>query len=260
MKRLLALLLLPLLISAPLPAQEKKAAAKPEKSTKSTKSSKPAAPTPAKEADKPAPSAPPGPALGLPDQKVAGALPPLTTGLSELASQAFARRDWKKARGYYQEMLKIDPLNALTHANLGAVEQQSGKLKDAQALFSRAVAINPDLQQTWVALGMVCYENGDLYLALSALGRAIHEDPTDSRSHNYLAIVLKKLGWLDAAEQELLRAIELNGDYANAHFNLALMYLERKPPAKELARRHYEKAVALGAAKDELVEEKLGEP
>lgn len=195
--------------------------------------------------------------LGLPNQGKTGSLPPLTTGLSELASQAFARKDWAAARKHYKEMLAQDPLNALTHANLGAVEQQAGNLTDAQALFSRAVAINPDLQQTWVALGLVSYEKGDLYHALHAISRAIHEDPMDAKAHNYLAAVTKKLGWLDAAEAELQRAIELNPAYGNAHFNLALTYLERKPPALELAKRHYEKAVALGAAPDELVEEKL---
>lgn len=197
--------------------------------------------------------------LGMPNQTKTGSLPPLSTGLSELASQAFARKDWATARKYYEEMLREDPLNALTHANLGAVEQQAGRLKEAQALFSRALSINPELQQTWVALGLVSYEKGDLYYALHAIGRAIHEDPMDAKAHNYLAAVSKKLGWLDAAEAELQRAIELDPNYGNAHFNLALMYLERKPPAIELAKRHYEKAVALGAARDELVEAKLKE-
>lgn len=195
--------------------------------------------------------------MGIPDQNKTGTLPPLTTSLSERAAQAFGRQDWPTARKLYQDLLKEDPLNALTHANLAAVEQQSGNLKEAQSLFSRAVAINPALQQTWVALGLVSYEQGDLYLALHAISRAIHEDPTDAKAHNYLAAVSKKLGWLDAAESELQRAIELNPEYGNAHFNLALMYLERKPPALELAKRHYEKAVALGATRDELVEEKL---
>jgi tetratricopeptide (TPR) repeat protein len=195
--------------------------------------------------------------VGLPNQVKTGSLPPLTTSLSERAAQAFGKKDWDTARKLYQELLNEDPLNALTHANLAAVEQQAGNLKEAQALFSRAVAINPALQQTWVALGLVSYEKGDLYLALHAISRAIHEDPTDAKAHNYLAAVSKKLGWLDAAEAELQRAIELDPNYANAHFNLALMYLERKPPGLELAKRHYEKAVSLGAAKDELVEEKL---
>ena len=51
----------------------------------------------------------------------------------------------------------------------------------------------------------------------------------------------------------------MDSNYAEAHFNLALMYLERKPPATELARRHYAKAKELGAAPDKLVEKQLGE-
>jgi len=208
---------------------------------------------------KPVPDKGPASELGLPDQKKTGSLPHLTMGLSERASQAFAKKDWDTARKCYIEMLRVDPANALTLANLGAVEQQAGNLADAQRFLGNAVAINPSLQQTWLALGLVSLEKGDLYHALSSISRAIHEDPTDARAHSYLAIVVKKLGWLDAAEAELQRAIELNPDSANAHFNLALMYLERKPPALELARRHYERAVALGSAKDELVEEKLNE-
>ena len=218
------------------------------------------------EKEKPAAKAkPPAPApveespLGLPDQNKTGTLPPLTTGLSERASQAFGKKDWATAKKLYIEMLRLDPANALTLANLGAVEQQSGNLKDAQKYLGNAVAINPSLQQTWLAHGLVSLEKGDTYLALSSLSRAIHEDPTDAKAHNYLAIALKKLGWLDAAESELQRAIELNPDYANAHFNLALMYLERKPPSLQLARKHYEKAISLGAPKDELVEEKLAD-
>ncbi len=239
--------------SAPVP--ESKLAPAPAAAASKDQPKKEEPPAKQPDAKKPADAA----QLGLPDQVKTGTLPPNNVTISELAAQAFGRKDWETARKYYEQMLREDPLNALTHANLGAVEQQAGRLKEAQALFSRAVSINPDLQQTWVALGLVSYEKGDLYYALHAIGRAIHEDPTDARAHNYLAAVSKKLGWLDAAEAELLRAIELDPNYGNAHFNLCLMYLERKPPALELAKRHYEKAVALGAARDELVEEKLKE-
>jgi tetratricopeptide (TPR) repeat protein len=197
--------------------------------------------------------------LGLADDAKTGRLPSLTSGLSDLAAQAFARKEWDKARGYYLDMLKAEPDNPLTLANIGAVEQQAGRMKEARNYLLRAVKINPALQQTWLALGLVCHEMGDSYLAVSALTRAAYEDPLDPRAHNYLAVVARALGWLDAAEAELLRALELKPDYANAHFNLALMYLDRKPPAVELARRHYGRAVALGAEKDEVVEEKLKE-
>lgn len=210
----------------------------------------------------PAPDAPKKPGgspaqLGLADDGKIGRLPDRTSGLSDLAAQAFARRDWDKARQAYREMLEAEPDNPLTLANLGAVEQQAGRFKEAKNYLLRAVKINPALQQSWLALGLVCHEMGDSYFAVSAFSRAAHEDPTDARAHNYLAVVARSLGWLDAAEAELQRAIELKPDYANAHFNLALMYLDRKPPATELARRHYSRAVALGAAKDELMEERL---
>ena len=206
--------------------------------------------SPAKTDDSPA-------KLGIADDGKTGRLPSLTSGLSDLAAQAFARKDWEKARGFYLEMLKAEPDNPLTLANIGAVEQQAGRMKEAKNYLLRAVKINPALQQTWLALGLVCHEMGDSYLAVSALTRAAYEDPLDPKAHNYLAVVARNLGWLDAAEAELQRAIELKPDYANAHFNLALMYLDRKPPSVELAKRHYAKAVALGAEKDEVVEEKL---
>ena len=37
------------------------------------------------------------------------------------------------------------------------------------------------------------------------------------------------------------------------------MLLERRPPVIELARRHYEKALTLGVAKDDVVERRLKE-
>ncbi len=202
------------------------------------------------------PDAPPA-QLGYADDRKAGRLPELTAGLSTMAAQAFGKKEWDKARAAYLEMLKAEPDNPLTLSNLGAVEQQSGRLKEAKNYLLRAVQINPALQQSWVALGLVCHEMGDAYLAVSALSRAVHEDPADSKAHNYLAVVARSLGWLDAAEAELQRAIELNPNYSNAHFNLALMYLDRNPPSVALAKQHYDKAIALGAEKDEAVEEKL---
>jgi tetratricopeptide (TPR) repeat protein len=139
------------------------------------------------------------------------------------------------------------------------VEQQSGRDSKAIECFEASVQHNPQLSQSWSALGLLHQKQGDTYLAISMFTRAIHEDPEDARPHNYLAIAAKGLGWPDAAELELLRALELNPKYGIAHFNLALLYLDQKPPATELAKRHYEQALAQGVAKDEIVERRLKE-
>ena len=77
-------------------------------------------------------------------------------------------------------------------------------------------------------------------------------------AHNYLGITASQKGWQEAAEKEMLEAIANNPDYADAHFNLAVVYSTSQPPAKELARRHYEKALALGAQPDPTLDKLLG--
>lgn len=205
------------------------------------------------------PATPGVPAVGIAPPGTIGGLPDNTVVLSQKAAVAFGEQKWDEARAAYQEMLKLDDQNALAWANLGAVEQQAGRPKEALECFEKSVRINPTVGQSWNALGLIYSAQGDTYRAISCFTRAIHEEPTDARAHNYLAIAAKNLGWIDAAQTELQRAIELNPQYGIAHFNLALLYLDQKPPATELAKRHYEKAVALGVEKDEIVERRLKE-
>lgn len=186
-------------------------------------------------------------------------LPAHTAVLGKQAADAFAKRDWEEARAAYKEMLTLDDKNALAWANLGAVEQQAGRMKEAMEAFERSVKINPAVAQSWNALGLLHAEKGDTYLAISMFTRAIHEDPEDARAHNYLAIACRNLSWHTAAESELLRAIELNPNYGIAHFNLALLYADQKPPSIEMAKRSYQKALTLGVEKDEILERRLKE-
>lgn len=186
-------------------------------------------------------------------------LPDHTATLARKAADAFAKRDWDAARAAYKEMLTVDDKNALAWANLGAVEQQAGRIKDAIECFERSVQRNPSVAQSWNALGLLYNQKGDTYMAMSMFTRAIHEDPLDARAHNYLAIACRNLSWHTAAESELLRAIELNPEYGIAHFNLALLYVDQKPPSIELAKRSYQKALALGVEKDEILERRLKE-
>lgn len=195
--------------------------------------------------------------LGGGDLNNAGLLPPTTTSLAAKAAHAFSKKDWATARKAYREMLVLDAENALTWANLGAVEQQSNHPDEAAKCFEASVRYNSQLVQSWIALGLIYSGKGDHYKAVSSFTRALHEDPTDARAHNYLAIEAKELGWNDTALSELQRAIDINPEYGIAHFNLATMYLDQKPPATTLARRHYDKALSLGLEKDEVLERRL---
>jgi len=98
---------------------------------------------------------------------------------------------------------------------------------------------------------------GKLDESLAALSQAIVLEPKNPRAHSALAVTLAAKNWLSGAEDELQRALELDPDDAESHFNLALLCLQRTPPAVELARRHYQKARELGAEADFQIEAQL---
>jgi Flp pilus assembly protein TadD len=187
----------------------------------------------------------------------AGDLPEFMRALFFKATVAFGKGDWKTAQEAYLQILEKHPDNALVLTNLATVEHRNGDAAAALTHLDRAVRINPAIPQAWILKGLIHFETDNPTLAVSALTRALHEDPQDPRTHNYLGVVLRDLGWLSGAEKELRRATELDPSYADAHFNLALLFLDKVPPAREMARRHYAKALELGSRPDKLAERRI---
>ncbi len=176
---------------------------------------------------------------------------------ADAALSAFSNGDMLAARKGFKELLALAPDNLTGLVNLGSVEYRLKNSEDAEKLLKRAVRIDPDAAPAWLTLGVIYYDQDKPDAALAALSRAVLLDPKNPRAHNYLAVAIGRKGWFDGAESELQRALELDPDYAEAHFNLAVIYLKRSSPPIELARRHYQKALDLGAARDPLVEKEL---
>jgi len=172
--------------------------------------------------------------------------------------KAFSKKDLDAAAISFNKVLALEPGNITGLVNLGLVEFRLDHREAAETLLRKAVRVDPDSGLAWLTLGIVYYNQNKLDAALAALSQAVLIEPKNPRAHNYLAVTIGGKGWVVGAEQELQKAIELDSSYAEAHFNLAVYYLQRTPPAVELARRHYQKALDLGAAPDPLVEKDLG--
>jgi Flp pilus assembly protein TadD len=138
--------------------------------------------------------------------------------------------------------------------NLGLVEFYSGDSAKSENLLKQAVRLRMETAPAWLTLGMIYMDQNRFREALAALSQATLLDPQNPRARNFLGVVIGREGWIDGAQQELRRAVELNPDYADAHYNLAVFYLQEKPAAIELAKRHYFKAVELGVEKDPSME------
>ena len=169
-------------------------------------------------------------------------------------NRAFATKDYATARRAYERVLSLDPKNSLGLVNLGLVEFYSGNSTNSEKLLQQAVRLRIETAPAWLTLGMIYMDQNRFREALAALSQATLLDPENPRARNFLGVVIGREGWIDGAQQELRRAVELNPAYADAHYNLAVFYLQEKPAAIELAKRHYFKAVELGVEKDPSME------
>ncbi len=167
--------------------------------------------------------------------------------LARAAKANFDNGKFRAAEKDYDEILTKSPNNLYALSNLGAVYFRTGRLKAAELTLKKAVTLAPKDEFSRRTLGIVYYRQAKFDDAVTELTKALAINPKSFIAHNYLGITASEKGWQEAAEKEMLEAIAANPDYVDAHYNLAVIYATNKPPAKELAKRHYAKAKELGA-------------
>ncbi len=171
------------------------------------------------------------------------------------ARDFFERGQYRQAELAYQKLLARAPENVYGLSNLGVVLYRSGKLKQSEIALKKAITVSPEDAFSHATLGIVYHDMGKYDDAVEALTKSITLDSKNAQAHNYLGITASQKGWREAAEEEFQKAIALNPDYADAHFNLAVVYATDEPPSRELAKRHYQRAIVLGAEPDPIMDE-----
>lgn len=190
------------------------------------------------------------PAVGTPSPMVLPEISPELKALLTQARDAFVGGNFAAAEKLYQQVVEQQPENVLALANLGVSQFRQGKLTAAQLALERAIKVSPTDAFSLTTLGAVMIEQNRIEDAVAYLERANQSAPDDPIALNYLGVASSQLGQFGKAEQSLRRAITVKPDYAEAHFNLAVIYATAKPPSIALAKRHYEKALELGARPD----------
>jgi len=164
------------------------------------------------------------------------------------AQNYFTNREYDKAAADYQEILKHDKNNSVVLANLASIEIEQNKISDADKHVHDALAQTPNDAFALTIQGRVKFAEGNYDASLDVLGRAEKLDPQNPQIENFLGVALAEKGLRTQAETAFRKAIQLDPDYADAHKNLTIFYLTANPPMVELARWHYEKALAAGLA------------
>jgi len=184
-------------------------------------------------------------------------LPPGAGILIADAERSFAARRFQDAEEKYRQVLKMDEENPVSLANLAAIQLELRKFDEAEAHLKKAIAGHPDDAYALSLMGMLRFQQGNYDEALDTLSRSAQLDPKNPETQNYLGITLSQQGQREAAETALRKAITLNPNYAGAHHNLAVIYATQRPPFLELARFHYNKALALGQPANADLEKQL---
>jgi len=173
------------------------------------------------------------------------------------AKEEFDRHDYLEAEQTFLTSLKIFPNDYFALSNLGVVEFQLGKMKEAEDSLAKAADQSTNNSFALTTLGIVHYRQQRLSDAEKVLRKSVGIDPRDFTAHNYLGIVLASSGKGKDGESEIMKSLAINPNYADAHFNLAVIYATGKPPAKMMARKHYDKALELGSPPDPSLERLL---
>jgi tetratricopeptide (TPR) repeat protein len=193
------------------------------------------------------------------NQKSVSELPAGTVELVSSAQQDFSSRSYEQAEKKYQEVLRRDEKNVNTLANLATIQLEMGHYEDAEKNLKTALSVAPDDAFSLSILGNLKFRQAKYDEALDALSRAAKTDSKNPEIQNFLGLTLSEKGMRSAAETAFRKAIMLNPNYAGAQNNLAVFYLTQQPPSVELARWHYDKAIASGFPRNPEMEKMLDE-
>jgi serine/threonine-protein kinase len=145
----------------------------------------------------------------------------------------FQRRnleDYRRAVGYFDEAIRLDPDYALPYAERSEAWTLIGDLSGqgkttwpkARSDAEKAVAIAPTLAEAHAALGWVLYFTEWKFIeGLSELKRARELSPANPTANDLLARVIVYLGNLDEAEKLARQAVELDPLAYQSQNNLA---------------------------------------
>ena len=153
--------------------------------------------------------------------------PGLLAARSNLGLALMARGRHGEAAASFEQAIVQAPAVAPLHSNLGQCLLDLHRLEAAQAACERAIALMPELAEAWSTLGAVHVAQHRGEAAEAAFRQAIALQPAMAGGWCNLGVVLFRAHRTAEAEAAYARALELDPGLADAHWNQALVRLQR---------------------------------
>jgi tetratricopeptide (TPR) repeat protein len=164
--------------------------------------------------------------------------------LASLGYIYFKKGDYDRALEYYRDSQKKKPI-PISFYITGNIFEIKGEPDRAIEEYRRAVAMDFEIDMAHLRLAMLYDKKGDIERAQRQYEDFNMLNGNVAQAHYNLGIIYGKKGYIKAID-EFKKAIQLDPDYGEAHYNLAITYLALDPPDIEHAREHLRKAKACG--------------
>ena len=126
----------------------------------------------------------------------------------------------------YQDELRENPDSIEARYQLGNVNFDLGKFKEAMEWYEAALERDPDHMRARANLAGLLQEMGELGGAIREYRRVLEKSPKDARAHSNLGNALYANGQVAEAVDEFRRALELDPNEPHAHYNLGVTFAD----------------------------------
>jgi Flp pilus assembly protein TadD len=185
----------------------------------------------------------------------------LSTELKAYANageQHFQSGDFPAAENNFRKILVSEPQNVYALTNLGVTQIKLGSHEEASATLLKSLAYDYENDFTHYARGVALLHCGRMEEAGEELYEGLKINEANGPAWHTLGLLANKQGRRTEARDCFLKAVQFDPDCADAHYNLAVLYLTGNPQQPELARKHYRSALKAGAARNSDLDKLLG--
>lgn len=156
-------------------------------------------------------------------------------------SEVKCNRIWE-AISHYKYLAASYPQKTTYKFNLASCFQMVGEYEAAISILRQLIMLKPKAMNVLKKLATIYIVTGQLSSAKEIYEKIVKQGTTDYLPYYEYAMLCIKTGDTDKAEQMLKKVIKLNPDYASAHKDLGVIYLNKRlfDYAKEEFDRAYE--------------------
>jgi Flp pilus assembly protein TadD len=155
----------------------------------------------------------------------------------------------------YDRILTERPTYAQALKARGRGLMQLGDGAGSLAALQECVRLTPTDAQGQLLLGMAYCRVQKFKEAIAVLRPLVLKDSSNVSARNVLGAAWLGQGNMNEARLELEKVLRMNPNLSDAHYNLAQVFVFSRPPDYTQARRHYRRALELGATPDREIEQ-----